>query len=311
MSEAAAATAVGAIAVGPNAVGPNAVGPNAIGATLGLLGDEWTLLIVQQALRGAHRFSQLQTILGIAPTVLSSRLAALTAAGVLDRVPAEPRHDYRLTEAGRALWRPLLCIWAWEQRWVQGEALPTMRHLACGKVFEPRLCCAGCGIPAEAADVELAFGPSGQMDRSIPTGSNRRRAGAVRPDGPGLFPETMTLLGNRWSSALLGAAFLGAQRFIEFEATLGAPPNIISERLRTFVALGVLDDTYRLTPKGLALFPTVSALVAWGERWLPAPDGPSLLARHGGCGRGFIPLLRCSSCHEELAASDLIIEEKP
>ena len=282
--------------------------PNAIGASLGLLGDEWTLLIVQQAQQGVRRYSQLQTRLGIGPTVLSARLATLTDAGVLEKVPDGGRFAYELTRSGRELWALLLCIWAWEQDWVQGEALPTMRHVSCGEVFRPVLACAGCGAATGAPDVDITLGPSGAIARSVPTGSNRRRAGSTRADGPGLFPETMSLMGSRWSSALLGCAFLGARRFSEFEAMLGAPPNVVAERLRSFVTLGVLDADYRLTAKGLAFFPAVATLVAWGERWHPAPDGPSLVATHRACGADFVPTLQCSGCAVLLQRSDVAVE---
>lgn len=277
--------------------------PNAIGTSLGLLGDEWSLLIVQQQLLGRRRFSALQTALGIGPTVLSSRLTALVDGGVLDK-----RDDgYRLTEAGKELWSLLLCIWAWEQRWVQGEALPTMRHSVCGEVFAPDLHCAGCGGPASSNDVTVALGPSGKLARAVPVGSNRRRTGSSRAEGPGLFPETMALMGSRWSSATLGAAFLGARRFRDFEAVLGAPPNVVSERLRQFVDLGVLDAGYALTDKGRDLFPAVTQLVAWGERWHPAPDGPALLVTHA-CGALFLPRLVCSACAAPLSRAAVAIE---
>lgn len=281
-------------------------GPNAIGATLGLFGDEWNLLIVRQALEGARRYGEFQNRLGIAPSVLSARLATLTAAGVLDKDAAG--QGYRLADPGKDLWSVLLCIWAWEQRWVQGEALPTMRHQPCGDVFTPVLTCLSCGAPAEAADVDLQLGPSGNLARAVPTGTNRRRSGSSRAPGPGLFAETMALIGSRWSSALLGSAFLGARRFTDFEQRLGAPPNVISERLRTFVELGVLDDSYHLTVKGLGFFPVVALLVAWGERWVPAPDGPALLARHRSCGHAFGPSLRCSACGSVLNRSAVLIE---
>jgi DNA-binding HxlR family transcriptional regulator len=278
--------------------------PNAIGAALGLLGDEWSLLIVRQQLEGVRRFSALQSALGIGPTVLSARLSALVDGGVLEKTA----DGYRLTEAGKQLWSLLLCIWAWEQRWVQGEALPTMRHASCGEVFTPELACADCDEPASSLDVAVELGPSGELSRAVPVGRNRRRTGSSRAQGPGLFPETMTLMGSRWSSATLGAAFLGACRFRDFEAILGAPPNIVAERLRTFVELGVLDQGYALTEKGRDFFPAVTQLVAWGERWHPAPDGPALLATHQPCGAPFYPLLRCSSCHEQLRRATVTVE---
>jgi DNA-binding HxlR family transcriptional regulator len=191
---------------------------------------------------------------------------------------------------------------------VQGEALPTMRHLDCGAVFRPELACATCGAAASADDVRVELGPSGDLARAVPVGRHRRRTGTSRADGPGLFPETMALMGSRWSSATLGAALLGARRFRDFEAVLGAPPNIVSERLRQFVALGVLDEGYALTAKGRDFFPAVATLVAWGERWHPAADGPSLLATHEVCGAAFVPVLCCSACDERLHRRGISVE---
>jgi DNA-binding HxlR family transcriptional regulator len=281
--------------------------PNAVGRALGLLGDEWNLLIVREAQRGPCRYSQLQSELGIGPSVLSARLSALTSGGVLTKSIT----GYRLTASGKDLWALLLSIWAWEQRWVQGAALPTMRHEECGQVFTPVLSCSGCGRPCSTGDVEVHPGPSGSMERSVPAGTNRRRTGGVRPDAAGLFPETMALLGSRWSAGLLGCAFLGAQRFSEFGAMLGAPANVLAERLRSFVALDVLDEQYRLTEKGRDFFPTVALLVAWGETWQRTPDGPALVARHRSCEGALFPRLQCSCCTGVLNRSAVLIEGHP
>ena len=58
---------------------------NAVGRMLGLLGDEWTLLVVQQALLGATRFAEFKTRLPISNSVLTRRLQSLTRDGLLDR----------------------------------------------------------------------------------------------------------------------------------------------------------------------------------------------------------------------------------
>jgi DNA-binding HxlR family transcriptional regulator len=278
-------------------------GANAIGVTLGLLGDEWSLLVVQQALLGTTRFADFGRRLQIAPTVLSARLSALVDGGVL----AKGDTGYRLTAAGRDLWRPLLCLWAWEQKWVQGPALPVMRHVTCGAVFTPLLSCRSCEETVGHSDLRLTLGPSGAFERSVPTGRNRRRTGRSRAEGPGLFPETMALIGSRWSSALLGAAFLGARRYSEFALMLQAPDNMVAERLRSFVALGVLDPDYALTDKGRDVFPAVAELVAWGERHHPAPDGPALVTTHSG--HAFAPALRCSACTQLLARAAVSVEQ--
>ena len=284
------------------------VAPNALGSALAVVGDEWNLLLVQQAILGRRRYSDFQAALRIGPTVLSQRLSGLVDVGVLERSGKE---GYALTPCGAGLWPVLLSIWAWEQEWVQGEALPTMRHLECGAVFAPELACAACGSLVERGDVTTEWGPSGVMERSVPRGSLRRRVGSDRPVGAGLFPDTMTLIGSRWSAAVLGAAFLGARRFSEFESALGAPPNVVAERLRSFVAVGVLDEAYVLTAKGRALFPVVAMTVRWGEQWFRVAEGPALVSQHVGCGAAFVPVLHCSVCESTLHRRSIAVEGAP
>ena len=307
------------------------VAPNAIGATLGLLGDEWTLLIVRSAFEGARRYGDWKALLPISDAVLSSRLTRLVEAGVLARSSdgdATGRPRYTLTASGLDLWQLLLCIWDWERRHVPGQAdrLPSMVHTACGRSFHPVLRCGHCHHEASAEDVDARFGPSGSFERSVPVGATRRRSGPGRglggaSTGPGMFADTMAIIGNRWSSAVLGAAFLGATRFRDFEQ-IGAPPSIVADRLRDFVELGVLERVaddggamsgsgerphYRLTAKGSAFFPAVVAFLVWGERWRPAPDGLAVLASHRPCGSGFDPHLTCSECRAVVEPGSLQI----
>src|SRR5689334_20972367 len=58
---------------------------NAIGVTLGLLGDEWSLLILREALLGASRFVDWRARLPISNAVLTARLNRLTEAGLFVR----------------------------------------------------------------------------------------------------------------------------------------------------------------------------------------------------------------------------------
>jgi DNA-binding HxlR family transcriptional regulator len=50
--------------------------PNAVARMLGLLGDEWTLLVVQQALLGATRFAEFEFGSHPAPAVADARRGA-------------------------------------------------------------------------------------------------------------------------------------------------------------------------------------------------------------------------------------------
>ena len=83
------------------------------------VGDAWSILILRDAHVGLSRFDQFRKNLGIAPTMLTKRLGALTDAGLLEkRIYSErpPREEYVLTDAGRDFLPVLLLIGAWAQR---------------------------------------------------------------------------------------------------------------------------------------------------------------------------------------------------
>src|SRR6185312_15936942 len=204
---------------------------------VGLIGDEWNLAIVRLAIMaGVRRYKDFRDQLGIANSVLTARLRRLTEAGVFTMArysDAPRRFEYVLTDRGRDLWKVLLTIWSWEAVWVTEhiEPLPPMYHLECGEEFTPVMGCRACGQPAGIRDVRGTFGPSGGFERSVPRATTRRRsaggaaaggAAVGRAGGPGLVPQTIELIGNRWSAAALAAAFLGARRFTDMLVMMGA-----------------------------------------------------------------------------------------
>ncbi|MCE7004732.1 helix-turn-helix transcriptional regulator [Kibdelosporangium philippinense] len=292
----------------------DAGGPNAIAVSNGIVGDEWTLWIVELALtEGLSKYNEWLNAGPISTAVLTTRLNRLVEADILRRTAGQ----YLLTKRGRQMWPILLSMWAWEQRWVDAANLPEMRHGKCGRIFSPLLACEACDEVTAARDVLGKFGPSGGWERSIPTGVTRRRAhSGNRPTE--LITQTMALIGNRWSTALVGAAFLGATRFGEFEQRMGAPPTIVADRLRTFCDIGVLVATpnpqradwvmYHLTDKGRAFFPVVATVIEWGHRWFQAPEGPALRLTHTKCGRAFHPRLQCGECGERLRGASVQVE---
>jgi len=288
-------------------------GTNAVGRMLGLLGDEWTLLIAQQAMLGARRYSDFGARLPISHSVLSARLQVLSADALLSRrvYQTNPlRAEYQLTARGRGLWPVLLSIWEWERHWVPMHAadLPSMHHGLCGRDFAPSLCCGSCGEAVTAKDVVAQWGPSGSWPRSAPAGATRRRSGRQRVQA-GLFPETMSIFGNRWSAALLVGAFLGIARFTDFQAVLGAPPSVTAERLASLAASGVLTraSRYQLTEKGRAFFPVLVLSLQWAQRWFLAPEGPAVLLTHEACGDAFVATLACDQCAEPLTGRDIAV----
>jgi DNA-binding HxlR family transcriptional regulator len=247
---------------------------NAVARMLGLLGDEWTLLVAQRALMGATRYAEFKEQLPISNSVLTRRLQTLTDAGVLNRRTYQsnpPRSEYLMTPRGRSLWPVLLSIWEWERRWVpdHAERLPGMRHTACGDDFAPLVACRACGETATEKDIVAQWGPTGSWQRSMPMVATRRRSVANQRDAAaGMFPQTMSVMGNRWAFALLVAAFVGVSRFTDFQTQLGAPPGSIADRLSIFTAnhvLEVADNRYRLTEKGRAFFPVLVTALQWAQ----------------------------------------------
>src|SRR5262245_18812946 len=95
-----------------------------IAKALELLAERWTLLIVRELLMGSSRFNDLRRGVPLAaPSMLSQRLKALAAAGIVERrARADERsHEYRLTAAGEEL-RPLvLQLGTWGQRWYRSR----------------------------------------------------------------------------------------------------------------------------------------------------------------------------------------------
>ncbi|CAA0114375.1 putative HTH-type transcriptional regulator [Mycolicibacterium vanbaalenii] len=280
---------------------------------LGMLGDEWTLLLIQRALLGARRYGEFAAALPVSNSVLSARLQSLVTDGFLIRLEYQTnpsRSEYLVTPRSRSLWPMLVSIWEWERRWVadHAEQLPGMRHEVCGGDFAPQTTCLSCNGAASEKDVTAQWGPSGGWGRSIPATSNRRRSGGRRSGAVALFPQTMSVIGDRWAFALLVAAFVGVSRFTDFQAQLGAPPSTVAARLSVFTDEGILLSTgngYRLTDKGRAFFPVLVTALQWTQRWYPDPDGPAVVLTHTVCGGRFAPVLVCDQCRKPLRGAQV------
>jgi DNA-binding HxlR family transcriptional regulator len=300
----------------------SAGGTNAVGRILGLLGDEWTLLIIQQALLGATRYGEFMDRLPISNSVLTNRLRALTQDALLVRTTYRTRPvraEYLITRRGRALWPVLLSIWEWERRWVPEHVhrLPGMHHAVCDSEFAPMLICRSCREVVTEKQVAARWGPSGSWPRSVPEAVTRRRATAEgQRHQAGLFPETMSVFGNRWAAALLVCAFLGTSRFTDFQSQLGVPPTLLAGRLQTFCANGVLSASrqpgqarvrYQLTEKGRAFFPVIITALQCGQQWFHAPEGPAVLITHLDCGKPFTGKLTCDQCAQPLKGAQVSV----
>lgn len=120
-----------------------------IEATVSIIGDKWTLLILRDAFRGIRRFDDLQRDLGIARNLLTDRLTRLVEHGVLEKVPYQEkpvRYEYRLTHKGIELSPPLVALMHWGDRWVVGDGQPpvVLVHDVCGTPVRQEFVCDTC-----------------------------------------------------------------------------------------------------------------------------------------------------------------------
>jgi len=98
-----------------------------VARAMAVLGERWTILILREAFAGTTRFDAFARNLGIAPNILSARLAALVRHGLLERVPEGGRQAYALTARGRDAFPLYLAIRDWGARHFSGpEGPPTL-----------------------------------------------------------------------------------------------------------------------------------------------------------------------------------------
>ncbi len=106
--------------------------------------------------------------------------------------------------------------------------------------------------------------------------------------------RTLELVGERWTLLIIRDAFLGVRRFGDFADRLGVARNVLQDRLERLVTAGILERVpypgapaaheYRLTEMGRDLWPSIVALLQFGDKHLAGEDGTPMLLLHRDCG---------------------------
>lgn len=127
--------------------------------------------------------------------------------------------------------------------------------------------------------------------------------------------RTLSVVGERWTMLIIRDAFLGTRRFDQFQSNLGVTRHRLSERLGKLVEAGVLVKVpyndrpvryeYRLTRKGLGLYPVLMSLARWGDEWMDKGEGAPLEYIHQACGQKTQPVMTCSACNEPLRPEEV------
>jgi len=122
--------------------------------------------------------------------------------------------------------------------------------------------------------------------------------------------RSLEILGEKWTFIVLRDVFMGIRRFDDFIARNGIPRQVLSNRLATLTSRGILRKEtyrepgarpraeYRLTDKGMDVYPILVAMRQWGDRYEADPEGPPLLMLHRDCGAEVSLRLHCADGHE-------------
>ncbi|MCO4318770.1 helix-turn-helix transcriptional regulator [Phyllobacterium sp. 21LDTY02-6] len=133
--------------------------PCPIARSLALIGDAWSMLIMRDAHAGLTRFDEFRRSLGIAPTMLTARLAALTGEGILEKRRYSirpPRDEYVLTEAGRDFLPVLFAIGAWGRKHRGDGKITRFYDAETGTEIDPLTIDRGTGAPIGTRPIRIA-----------------------------------------------------------------------------------------------------------------------------------------------------------
>jgi DNA-binding HxlR family transcriptional regulator len=157
----------------------------------------------------------------------------------------------------------------------------------------------------------------GEVTNQLPKGNHT----PVRPPRDAV-ELAMDVLSDRWTFLILREAYFGVRRYGQMQRDLGIARNVLADRLKQLVANGMLERVryrtdpdwyeYRLTERGLDLYPVIVGLMRWAERHLDVDeDVLALELVHRSCGKPAEPYLACAHCHEALSARDIEARVRP
>ena len=108
-----------------------------------MLASGGSILVLREAFNGRSRFDEFRDALGMAPNILTRRLKALVAAGLLERrryCDRPPRFEYILTPRGRDFRPVMLSLMAWGNRHFSPDGITVqMVHAVTDEPAEPML----------------------------------------------------------------------------------------------------------------------------------------------------------------------------
>ena len=130
--------------------------------------------------------------------------------------------------------------------------------------------------------------------------------------------STLDIIGDRWMLMLIEAMFAGVESWSDLVALLRVSPSTLSKRLGQLIEAGCAEKTsaekrgggYRLTEKGIAMFPIFAASDEWRLAW----DNPGQTVQpmwiHK-CGQPLRSRSVCGRCERDVTLEGVTYREGP
>ena len=128
--------------------------------------------------------------------------------------------------------------------------------------------------------------------------------------------RALSIVGDRWTLLILRDSFMGVKRFDKFQKNIGLSRHRLTDRLNKLVEYEILRkvpyqekplrNEYRLSRKGVELYPVLMTLAKWGDKWMAGEDGPPIEYFHTACNHQMTMELCCSECGELVNPKEVI-----
>jgi DNA-binding HxlR family transcriptional regulator len=129
--------------------------------------------------------------------------------------------------------------------------------------------------------------------------------------------RALEIVGERWTMLILRECFFGVRRFTDFQQRLDISKAVLTQRLSSLIDAGVLErqprggrTDYVLTDAGLDLWPSLHALIRWGDG-RSDPQRRRRIFSHSVCGTDIDEFGRCPACAVVPGAAALLVRPGP
>ena len=158
-----------------------------VGRAVETVGKWWSILILRDAMQGATKFDEFSQSLGIAPNILSRRLAHLTESGMFTRRRYQdrpPRYEYVLTDKARDFFPVIAALLAWGNKHLarKGKSI-LLANRSDARPVDPVVVNAGDMQPITLANAVVIAGPRASRKMRARLASLKAMNPAVVPAG--------------------------------------------------------------------------------------------------------------------------------